>query len=207
VNASLVIQAVRLQKMTPSLKCTAFVSGPGSGLNTNFDTGLRKAVTADIDKDLASIALGIAQGQVALDSRALLFSPPGTTYTLSVVYVILDSHGRPGVPQTITRVIKLMVPSRAFLLKEIEYFSTVATGATQKPKIDAATVTLLNTALDVPDDLQALIQFEGVIAQYAVDFSAFLGPDSRFLHNYLVDDDEEPIGCLLEEQANALLWH
>jgi len=208
VTDRLIVQVIRVTKVTPYLKCTAFVTGPGAGLNTNFDSGNKKATNLDLDKSVVKLAFGIPQDQVALGVRSLLFSPPGTTYTISVTYVVLDANGRPGVPVTVTGVIKVIVPDRARIWFNIEYFSTVAAGATQKPKIDGLAVRDLLVALKMQDDLSALIAFETAVATYAIDFKHLLAlVDDRFYHDYLIDGDEEPIGCLLVEMANAALWH
>jgi hypothetical protein len=204
----LIVQVIRVKKETPYLKCTAFVTGPGAGLNTNFDSGLKKATNADLDKDIVNLAFGIPQGTVALGNRALLFSPPGTTYTLSVTFVILDGNGRPGVPITVNYVVVVQVPTRDDLQCNVDYFATVAAGATQKPKIDNLAYSDLVTAIWLQDDLTALIAIETAIATYAIDFTDLLKRgDVRFYHDYLIDDSEEPIGCLLVEMANAALWH
>jgi len=207
IDERLIVQVIRVTKVTPSLKCTAFVTGPGAGINTNFDSGNKKATNADLDKKLVNLAFGIPQDQVALGNRALLFSPPGTTYTLSVVYVVLDANGRPGAPQTCKYIVTVKVPTRDDILHNVKYFATVAAGATQKPKIDGKAYTDLRDALRIPDDLAALIALETAVATYAIDFAVLRDQDDRFYHNYLVDSDEEPIDCLLVEMANAALWH
>jgi len=210
----MVVQTILVSKVTPYLKCTAFVYGPGAGINTNFTTGLKKATNADLDKKLINLAFGIPQDQVALGNRALLFSPPGTTYTLQVTYVIIDGNGRPGAPQTVKYVVTVKVPARADIAANIEYFSTVAAGVTQKPKIEGKALVDLLAALLIQDDLSALIAFETAVATYAIDFPVLRDMkdgagnyDARFYHDYLIDSDEEPIGCLLIEMANAALWH
>jgi hypothetical protein len=69
-------------------------------------------------------------------------------------------------------------------------------------------VAALNSALDDTDDLSALVKFEGVIGSASIDFKTMLtAGDARTMNGYLIDDDEEPIGCLLIEQANSALWH
>jgi hypothetical protein len=208
VTDRLIVQVIEVTKVTPYLKCTAFVSGPGSGLNTNFDSGLKKATNANLKDKLINLAFGIPQDQVALGNRALLFSPPGTTYTLSVTYVVLGANGRPGAPMTAKYIVTVQVPDRDDIRCNVVYFSTVAAGATQKPKITKKVVHELMEALEITDDLGALLAFEEAVATYSVDFSLLLSKgDVRFYHGYMIDDSEEPIGCLLEEMANAALWH
>jgi hypothetical protein len=214
IDANLIVQTIEVTKKTPFWKCTAFVSGPGAGINTNFDSGLKKATSADLDKKLINLAFGIPQDQVALGNRALLFSPPGTTYTLYVTYVVRDVNGRIGKPITVKYIVTVQIPSRADILANIEYFSTVAAGVTQKPKIDGLALKDLNDALAIADDLGALIAFETAVATYSIDFPVLRDKmdstgkyDARFFHNYMIDSDEEPIGCLLVEMANAALWH
>jgi hypothetical protein len=207
-DPNLAVQAACAEKDTPLYKCTAFVSGPGSGLNTNFKTGLKKATDADLSKSVLKIALGIPQNQVGLGERALLFSPPCTTYSLCVVYAIIQPNGLPGIPQTVDIHWVVSEPTRESIRRNIDYFSTVAAGATQKPKITSDVVAALNAALDIPDPLTALTAFEGVVADASITFADLLAKgDVRFFNTLLIDDDEEPIGCLLDEQAAALLWH
>jgi hypothetical protein len=212
----LIIQSVEFAKYTPYVKCTAFVSGPGSGLNTNFDTGLKKATNDDLDKPILSVALGIKDPPY-LSRRALLFSPPHTSYSALVQYVRRDrATGRIGPPMTALYGVMVNVPTRADIEANIDYFSTVAAGVTQKPKIDFSVALTLEAVLaSVADDLAALIQFETIIAECSIDFAVLRDAtdpvtgkyDTRFKFNYLVDSDEEPIGCLLTEMANAALWH
>jgi hypothetical protein len=206
-DENLIVQAVCVTKTTPLYKCGAFVFGPGSGLNTNFDTGPVYANSSMIDDPIVLIAFGQLLG-----NRCLLFSPPLTTYTVCVVYVIYDPvSGRVGPP--ITKEMRWVVEdsSKEIIRCNIEYFSTIAAGRTQKPKIDAAVAAALNAALDIPDDYEALMAFETIIGLAAIDFRDFIGPmgdrDVRFVTGYLIDDDEEPIGCLLIEEAVSLLWH
>jgi hypothetical protein len=210
IDENTIVQAIRLEKDTPWWKCTGFVDGPGSGLNTNFTTGWRKATNDDLDKDVVNLALGIPQGHVGLGNRALLFSPPNTKYTIKVEYVLRDpGTGRIGVPQVCVYYIQVKVPTVADIRAAIDYFSTVAAGATQKPKISHRVVKELNDALDNTDPLTALLAFEEVVAERSIDFAAMLSApngDVRFLHGYMIDDSEEPIGCLLVEMANAALW-
>jgi len=214
IDANLIVQTIEVTKVTPYLKCTAFVTGPGAGINTNFDSGLKKATSADLGKKLVNLAFGIPQDQVALGNRALLFSPPGTTYTLYVTYVVRDANGRIGKPITVKYIVTVQVPARADILANIEYFSTVAAGVTQKPKIDGLALKDLVDALAIADDLGALIAFETAVATYSIDFPVLRDKmdttgkyDARFFHDYMIDSDEEPIGCLLVEMANAALWH
>jgi len=212
INDRLIIQAVRIKKVTPSWKCTAFVTGPGSGLNTNFDTGLKFANNQKIDDPICNVAFQLPPDGPCLGNRALLFSPPQTRYELTVVYVVLDDQGRPGPPQYAVIEFEIKVSDREQIKCLIEYFSTVAVGATQKPKISEECRDALYEALDIQDDLEALIQFETVVAHCAVDFPRFLAKDTEGEYNvlwfrdYLIDSDEEPVGCLLVEMVNALLW-
>jgi hypothetical protein len=207
---TLLVQAIRVDKETPWWKCTAFVSGPGSGANTNFSTGWRYADSSMLDESLVYLAFG---GRF-LGNRALLFSPPLTTYTLSVSYVRRDeSTGRIGAPVIVHFIVYVKVPSRADIVCNIEYFHTVAAGATQKPKISFDVAFALVQALQQPDNLVALIQFETVVALTSIDFAVLRDMrnaagqyDARFATGYLIDSDEEPIGCLLIEMANAALW-
>jgi len=205
-DENLIIQAVDVRKVTPLYKCGAFVYGPGSDLNTNWYT-LAFATSSNIDDSVVYTAY-----RKYLGNRSLLFSPPGTCYELSVTYVIRDPNtGRTGPPITKVLCWCVEMPDKDVIRANIEYFSTVAAGRTQKPKIPPHVAQALNDALDIPNDLDALIAFEQVIGMYAVDFRTFIGADGkrdvRWLHHYLIDSDEEPIGCLLIEQANSLLWH
>jgi hypothetical protein len=208
IDENLIVQAVRLEKDTPWWKCLAFVSGPGSGSNTNFTTGFKKATNDDLTKHVVNIALGLPQDVVGLGNRALLFSPPNTKYTIKVVYVVRDPiTGRIGAPMVCVYVVMVKVPTVTDIRAAVDYFSTVAAGATQKPKITWSVVKALNLALDETDPLAALIAFETVVAEKSVDFTALLAAgDVRFYHGYMIDDSEEPIGCLLIEMANAALW-
>jgi hypothetical protein len=209
IDDNLIVQAVQVAKTTPVLKCTAFLNGPGSGANTNFATGLRKATSLDLDKSICCVAFGIPPGLPCLGDRALLFSPPCTTYMLQVVYVVRDPNtGRTGEPKTVDKRWVVLHPSRDDISNNIEYFSTVAAGPTQTPKISVDVASALNVALTVTDDLAALTQFEGVVGSLSINFATMLAADSVIgWIGYLIDDDEEPIGCLLVEMANAALWH
>lgn len=212
---TLLLQRVRVTKETPYWKCTAFVNGPGSGLNTNFDSGWKFADSTMLNDLLVHRAFGIPQSQPALGNRALLFSPPGTKYTLWATYVRRDnSTGRTGAPVTVKYCVQVEVPSREQIACNIEYFSTVAAGVTQKPKITEDVVECLYEALAEPDNLEALIQFEYCVALHSIDFSVLRDMrnqagqyDARFFTGYLIDSDEEPIGCLLIEMVNAALWN
>lgn len=209
VDATVIVQAVSTTKQTPYYKCLAFVAGPGSGLNTNFSTGLQMATNQDLDRPVCNVSFKMPADQECLGKRCLLFSPPGTTYTLRVVYVNRLPNGRVSAPKTIEMCWKVIIENRNDLVKNVDYFSTVAAGYTQKPKVDNNVIVALFDALEIPDDLGALIQFETVIALSAIDFSVLRDrkPSALLFRDYLVDSDEEPIGCLLLEQANALLWH
>ena len=212
---TLLLQRVRVTKETPYYKCTAFVTGPGSGLNTNFDSGWKFADSTMLNDKLVNRAFGIPQGQPALGNRALLFSPPGTKYTLWATYVRRDNAtGRTGAPVTVKYCVQVEVPTRAQIACNIEYFSTVAAGVTQKPKITEEVVECLYEALSIPDNLEALIAFEYCVALHSIDFSVLRDKknsqgkyDARFFTGYLIDSDEEPIGCLLIEMVNAALWN
>jgi hypothetical protein len=132
IDDNLIVQAVRLEKDTPWWKCLAFISGPGSGSNTNFTTGFKKATNDDLNKHVVNIALGLPQDVVGLGNRALLFSPPNTKYTIKVVYVIRDPiTGRIGAPMVCVYVVQVKVPTVTDIRAAIDYFSTVAAGATQ----------------------------------------------------------------------------
>jgi hypothetical protein len=206
----LLVQAVRVVKETPVWKCTAFVTGPGSGLNTNFDTGWKYADSTMLDESLIMVAFGQLLG-----NRALLFSPPATTYYLCVWYVRRElSSGRVGPPIVVCYIVTVKIPSRADICCNVEYFSTVAAGVTQKPKIHEDVAAALCICLLEPEDLVALLCFETVVALTSIDFSVLRDMkdaagvyDARFARGYMIDSDEEPIGCLLIEMANAALWH
>jgi len=209
IDENLIIQAVCVRKETPVIKCTAFTNGPGSGANTNFDSGLKFATITDLDRPICNVAFGMPLDEECLGCRCLLFSPPCTTYTICVVYVVRDPvTGRTGPPITKQIAWSVETPSKDKIKCNIDYFSTVAAGTTQKPKITEDVATALKFALDNPNDLEALIAFETIVANSAIDFVSLITPqDARFKHSYLIDSDEEPIGCLLIEQANALLFH
>jgi hypothetical protein len=206
IDENLLVQAVGCRKVTPTIKCHAFAVGPGSGLNTNFDTGYVAATSDMLDDSIIYIVFGQALG-----NRCLLFSPPCTYYEFYVVFVIYDpATGQVGEPITVSQAWHVEKPTKETIRHNIEYFATVAAGRTQKPKISADVAAALYAALDIADDLEALTEFEAVIALASIDFSTFIGPsgtnDVRFETGYLIDSDEEPIGCLLIEQANYLLW-
>jgi len=213
-GTTLIVQAVSMSKDTPYIKCTAFVTGPGSGENTNFHTGFKFATNANLDDAVCNLAFGIPYDEECLGNRCLLFSPPLTKYTLKVVYVRRDNAtGRVGAPVVATYCVIVEVPTRDQIACNIEYFSTVAAGVTQKCKITDDCAEALYEALSFPDNLDALIAFETVIALCAIDFSVLRDAknaagnyDARFITSYLIDSDEEPIGCLLIEMANAALW-
>jgi len=211
IDQNLIIQSVCVKKSTPMLKCGSFVYGPGSGLNTNFDTGFQKATNTNLDDWLVDVAFKLKTGTVALGNRGLLFSPPDTTYVICVQYVIRDPNtGRTGAPIIKSMCWKVEKSDLDIIRQNIEYFSTVAAGRTQKPKITPEVVKALYDALLIPDNLASLLQFETVIGAAAVDFQDWINPttlDVRFKTGYMIDDDEEPIGCLLIEQAASLLWH
>ncbi len=215
IDQNLIVQDVRVSKLTSALKCTVFGSGPGSGYNTNFNSGLVAASSASLDVSVCLIALHRAIDERCLGDRCLLFSPPCTTYTLSVVYVVRDPKtGRTGSPITSSLSWVIKNPTRQDIRDNIEYFGTVAAGFTQKCKIDDSVMEALNAALDNPNDLEALLEFETVIAFAATDFQTLRDAkdakgnfDARLLHDYLIDSDEEPIGCLLIEMANFALWN
>jgi len=209
-----IIQAVRMSKVTPVIKCTAFVSGPGAGENTNFDTGYKFANVDNLNDPFCNVVFQLPPDAECLGCRCLLFSPPCTTYTLSVIYLPVDEFGFPtGPPQTISIQYTVAMPTRETIRCNIEYFSTVAAGVTQKCKITQDVVDQLLACLEIPNDLEALFCIETVIATTSIDFVDLLATnpdgnyDVRFKHGYLVDSDEEPIGCLLLEMANALLFH
>jgi hypothetical protein len=213
IDQDLIVQAVRAVKETPYWKCTAFVCGPGSDLNTNFDTGWEYADISMLDWSVCCLAFNRPEGSVCLTERSLLFSPPHTTYALRVVASRRNPSGRPGAPFIVSYVVEVEHATRDRIAALIEYFSTVAAGATEKPKISRDCADGLYAALSLTDDLSALIQFETVVALCAVDFSTIRDArnasgeyDARFVTGYLVDSDEEPIGCLLIEMANEALW-
>jgi hypothetical protein len=214
IDGNLLVQAVRVSKETPYWKCTAFVTGPGSGRNTNFDTGWKYADSSMLDDFLCNIAFGIPFDSKCLGDRCLLFSPPATKYTLYVAYVRRDPKtGRVGAPVVVRYCIQVRIPTREDIACNIEYFMTVAAGVTQKCKITEECAEALLVALSEPDNLTALLEFEFVVAFCAIDFSVLRDAkdadgnwDARFISDYLIDSDEEPIGCLLIEMANAALW-
>ncbi len=212
-DPDLIVQAVRLTKITPTIKCSIFETGIGAGLNTNFDSKLHKATIDDLDTSLCQIALERPDGEQCLGDRCLLFSPPGTTYTLQVVYVFQLEGGGISQPFFAERCFIVQVPSRDDIRCTIEYFMTVAAGVTQKCKITEDCAEALNAALDIENDLDALLEFETIVANCAIDFSKLLEKnkrdeyDVRFKTGYIVGSVEEPIDCLLIEMANALLFH
>lgn len=213
-GTTVIVQAVAVEKETPYIKCTAFVYGPGSGENTNFRTGYKFATNQNLDDSVVNLSFGIPKDDEGLGDRCLLFSPPNTKYTLKVVYVRRDdATGRVGAPIVAMFCVRVKVPTRDDIRCNIEYFSTVAAGVTQKCKITNDCAEALFEALSLPDNLDALIAFETVVALCAIDFSVLRDAknakgnyDARFIGHYLIDSDEEPIGCLLIEQANAALW-
>lgn len=205
ITANTLVQRVCVSKETPLYKCGAFLFGPGSGLNTNFNSGWVYANSQYLDRSVVDIAFAAQGGK--LGNRALLFSPPGTTYRLKVTYVTRLENGRISPPETVELCWTVVIEDRDDLRDNVEYFSTVAAGATQKPKIADDVAQALYEAIAVDDPLEALVQIETVIALSATDFSTLRDrPHVLFLSSYLIDSDEEPIGCLLIEQANALLW-
>lgn len=212
---TLIVQTVRVKKETPVIKCTAFKDGPGAGLNTNFDTGLKFATNQNLDDPICNVAFGLAKDADCLGNRCLLFSPPYTKYTMSVTYVRRDNAtGRPGAPITVSVCYQVANPTRDDIRCNIEYFGTVAAGVTQKCKITEDVADALNACLDIPDGLEALLCFETVVGTFSIDFSVLRDAkngagqyDARFIGHYLIDSDEEPIGCLLDEMALASLWH
>jgi len=202
------VQSVSVRKDTPIRKCTKFINGYGADLNTNFYTGLKAATNSSLDKSVCAVAFN-KTGE-CLGDRSLLFSPPGTSYTLAVTFR-RKSDG--AVIQTLYQV-KVKKPTLDDIRCNIDYFHRVAAGVTQKPKISLDVVTALKTALANPNKLSALFQFETVIGYYAIDFSQLAGVtnsqgkfDARFVNTYLIDSNEEPIGCLLIEMANAALYY
>jgi hypothetical protein len=199
------VQCVRVYKMTPFYKCTALAYGPGSGLNTNFNSGWVYATSDDSDRSVVEIAFAAYGG--VLGNRCLLFSPPGTLYVMEITYVTRLPNGRLTPPETVCLCWVVVIENRQDIRDNVDYFATVAAGATQKPKIAGDVAAALNAALDIPDPLEALFAFETVVAVAATDFHTLRDPPQVLhLFGYLVDSDEEPIGCLLIEQANALLW-
>jgi len=212
IDQNLIIQAVCVKKTTPYIKCSAFVDGPGSGLNTNFDTGPQFATIADLDKYVCNLAFKLPQDQECLGCRCLLFSPPDTTYIVCVTYVVRDPiTGRVGPPITKELCWKVEIPDKDVIRCNIEYFSTVALGRTQKCKITAGIAEQLNACLDLPNDLDALFCFETILGTFSIDFRTFIGPggdrDVRFVTDYIIDSEEEPVACLLLEQALSILFH
>ncbi len=211
---TLLVQAVRFEKKTPYWKCTAFVMGPGSGLNTNFDTGWKYADSTMLNDPVLNRAFGIPSSQPALGNRALLFSPPNTKYTIKVAYVRRDnSTGRTGTPVIAEYCVQVKIPTRADIYCVVDYFSTVAAGVTQKPKITEGVKIGLGEALSNPDNLEALIMVEYIVAMTTIDFAVLRDAkpagkyDARWYDGYLIDTDEEPIACLLLEMAAAALWY
>ncbi len=205
-----IVQAVKLSKVTPVLKCTLFVTGIGSDLNTNFATSLKKATNADLDYPVCSVALQRPPTGPCLGTRCLLFSPPGTRYTLTVIYVLSNGSKPPDGPYAAELGFQVKVPTRDDLRCNVEYFSTVAIGVTQKCKIADDVRDALFAALDIPDDLDSLLQIETIVAFASTNFDDFISRnhgDLRFQPGYLIDSTEEPVGCLLIEMANAAFWN
>ncbi|GMV37465.1 MAG: hypothetical protein AMXMBFR61_19730 [Fimbriimonadales bacterium] len=227
IDDNLIVQQATYWKCTPFWKCAAFVIGPGSGVNT-FDPDWMHperrnrgpATNADLDESVLRLALRLPKSDDGwyMGNRSLLFSPPCTTYELGVVYVVRDPNtGRIGEPQTVVWRWVLESPfnkGRAMgteiILRNIEYFSTVALGRTQKPKIPPIVADSLRDALNIPDPTEALTAFETIVGLASVDFYTFIGQDGkrdvRFWHQYLIESDEEPVGCLLIEQAADLFF-
>ncbi len=213
VDNNLLVQAVEVSKVTPFYKCLAFVTGPGSGRNTNFTTGKIYANSSYLDRSVCNVAFKMDDGP-CLGDRCLLFSPPGTTYRLKVTYTTRLKNGRISAPKTVELCWTVVVENRDDIRCNIDYFGTVAAGVTQKCKITSECRDALLTALDEPDNLTALLEFEFVVAFCAIDFSVLRDAkdgkgnyDARFISDYLIDSDEEPIGCLLIEMINSLLWN
>lgn len=205
ITENTLVQRVCVSKETPLYKCAAFVFGPGSGLNTNFSSGWVYANSQYLDRSVVDIAFSALGGK--LGNRSLLFSPPGTTYRLKVTFVTRLENGRISPPETVELCWTVVIEDRDDLRDNVDYFSTVAAGATQKPKIAEDVASALYEAISVDDPLEALVQIEMVVALSATDFSTLRDrPNVLFTFGYLVDSDEEPIGCLLIEQANALFW-
>lgn len=214
ITDRVIVQFVCVEKETPYIKCTAFYSGPGAGLNTNFKTGLKYATNQNLDDPVCNVAFGMPNDQECLGTRCLLFSTPCTRYTLCVIYVVRKDNGSLGPPQTIKADWVVSMPTRETIRCNIEYFSTVALGVTQKCKITSDVAEALNECLNIPEDLEALLCFETVVGNASVGFADIAlhvddqqNFDARFLTNYLIDSDEEPVGCLLDEMALALLFH
>ncbi|MEP0767188.1 MAG: hypothetical protein HRF45_11685, partial [Fimbriimonadia bacterium] len=231
IDENLIVQQATYWKCTPHWKCAAFVIGPGSGLNT-FDPDWMHpekrnrgpATNDDLDESVLRKALRLPKSDDGwyMGNRSILFSPPCTTYELGVVYVVRDPNtGRTGEPQTVVWRWVLESPFNVsrqlgrtagteIILRNIEYFSTVALGRTQKPKIPPIVADSLREALNIPDPTEALTEFETIIGLTSVDFHTFIGPDGkrdvRFWHQYLIESDEEPVGCLLIEQAADLFF-
>jgi hypothetical protein len=212
IDSNVIVQSVCVKKTTPYIKCATYDVGPGSGENTNFDTGPQFATIADLDKPVCNVAFKLQPDQECLGCRCLLFSPPDTTYIVCVQYVVRDPNtGRIGPPIILELCWKVEIPDKDVIRCNIEYFSTVALGRTQKCKISASVAEALNACLDIPSDLDALFCFETVLGTFQIDFRTFIGPngdkDVRFERDYIIDSDEEPVACLLLEQALAILYH
>ncbi len=215
IDQNLIIQTVTVSKVTPLYKCGAFTFGPGSGLNTNFKQQ-SVAHTTNLDDSVCQVAFKLLLTDRCLGDRCLLFSPPCTLYTLEVQYVIRDPvTGRIGAPIKKEMCWKVELPDKDVIRCNIDYFATVAIGRTQKCKIAADVVQALKDALDNSDPLEGLLEFETVVAFASTSFDDFIdinGPekglkDVRFETGYMIDSVEEPVGCLLIEQANSFLWH
>ncbi len=211
-NPNLIVQTVRIYKITPFIKCNKSLIGRGAGLkgiNNNFDKRTATNVT-HLDDGICALVFKLDPlGTYCLGDRALLYSNPGTIYCLQVQYVIRLPDGRISAPETRGMSWTMKTPTIDDIKNIIEFFVPVAAGVTQKPKITSDVQELLYSILDSPeDDLTRLLEFETAIAFSAVDFG-FLADaeDARFLFTYLIDSDEEPIGCLLIEMANSLLFH
>lgn len=137
------VQAVRVTKATSAVltggnKSTGvgFVTGTGAGLNTNFDTGLKSAGNQDLDRFVWNVALG--QPGNNSGPRGLLFSPPGTVYTMSVVSVLRDdATGKILAPVTVSNVIKMKRPTVTDVKNAIAFFQRIPYGVTQRPLIDS----------------------------------------------------------------------
>lgn len=211
IDQNLIVQAVCVKKHTPVIKCAAFTDGPGSDLNTNFNTGPQFATNQNLDDPICNVAFHMPSDDECLGNRCLLFSPPCTEYTLCVIYVLRDPvTGRIGAPITKEMCWKVEIPTKEAIKCNIEYFETVALGRTQKCKITPDVAESLCNCLAITDDLEALICFESVLGNFSIDFLPWLKDnkgDVRFAGSYIVDSDEEPVACLLWEQALSILFH
>lgn len=211
LNADIIVQTVTAYKETPLIKCITHRVGRGAGKDgiNNFFKKQVFATNQNMDDSILALVFGRKNYDEYLGDRALLYSTPGTQYCLQVTYVYRLANGRVTAPETRGMRWTMRTPTLQDIKNYIDFFVPIAAGVTQKPKITWDVAETLYGILDMPvDDLTKMIQFEAAIALSAVDFSYLADvPDARFQFTYLIDSDEEPIGCVLLEQALSVLFH